>query len=131
MTDNTENTSANLPLYERIGGEFTLNAAIDGFYEKIENERRLAVFFENVSFAKQIEKQKTFMQMAMGKPGPDMGNLLRRAHKPLLDRGLNDTHVDIFIELFAETLRELDIEESLVQEVSALANKYRDDVMNR
>lgn len=118
-------------LYDRLGGDFTLNAAIDRFYERMADDERLAIFFENISFDRQIKKQKAFMQMAMGKTDVYTGKSLRDAHRPLLKKGLNDTHIDIFIGHFSDTLREIGIEEPLVQEVIALAGSYRDEVLNR
>ncbi len=118
-------------LYDRIGGAFTLNDAVEKFYEKIANEKRLAPFFENVNLLRQIDKQRAFMKMAMGATEIYKGRSLRDAHRPLLKKGLNDSHVDIFIGHFADTLRELGIAEDLLQEAVARANSYRNDVLNR
>lgn len=131
MSDTENLSAAPSSLYDRIGGEFTLNAAIDRFYEKMANEKRLALFFENISFERQIRKQKAFMRMVMGKTSVYEGKSLRDAHRPLIEKGLNDTHIDIFIGHFADTLRELGVEESLIKEVIALADSYRNEVLNR
>lgn len=129
--NDAQDTHCEASLYEKIGGEFTLNAAVDRFYEKIENEKRLAVFFENVNLLRQVEKQRAFMRMVMGATDTYKGKSLRDAHRPLLKKGLNDKHIDIFVGHFADTLTELGVADTLVKEVVARANSFRDDILNR
>lgn len=129
MTD-AENYSS-LSLFDRIGGEFTLNMAIEIFYEKIAKEEELNVFFEDVSLERKVRKQRAFMRMVMGKTNFFEGKSLRSAHDHLPERGFNEKHLNTFVGHFADTLRELGIEESLIKEVLALAESYRDEVLNR
>jgi hemoglobin len=49
----------------------------------------------------------------------------------MVDRGLNDTHVDAVLEHLAASLRELGVAEPLVAQVTALAESTRNDVLNR
>ncbi len=56
---------------------------------------------------------------------------MREGHKHLVARGLNDQHVDIVIQHLGDTLRELGVGEGDVQQVAAIANSVRDDVLNR
>lgn len=118
-------------LYDRIGGKFTINAAIDRFYEKIFSDERLKEFFENVNPERQIEKQKHFMTLAFGGPVYGKPKDMRAIHAPLLARGLNDTHVDIFLEHFRATLVEIGVGEDLIEEALNVANSYRDEVLGR
>ncbi len=125
-----ENYSS-LSLFDRIGGEFTLNVAIDVFYEKIAKEEQLNVFFEDISLERKVRKQRAFMRMVMGKTNFFEGQSLRSAHEHMPERGLNDQHFDVFVEHFADTLRELGTEESLIEEALALAESYREEILNR
>jgi hemoglobin len=56
---------------------------------------------------------------------------MREGHRYLLAKGLNDSHVDIIIELLGTTLKELGVGEADIQEVAKIANSVRDDVLNR
>jgi len=56
---------------------------------------------------------------------------MRNAHKKLVDKGLNDSHVDAVIENLNSTLRELGVPETEVKEVAAIANSVRTDVLGR
>ena len=80
---------------------------------------------------KQIAKQKAFLTMVFGGPNNYTGKDMREGHKHLVDRGLNDEHVDIVIEHLGGTLAELGVGEGEISEVAALANSVRDDVLNR
>jgi hemoglobin len=58
----------NKSIYERIGGEASVNAAVDIFYRKVLNDHRINRFFDNVDMETQVAKQKAFLTMAFGGP---------------------------------------------------------------
>lgn len=119
------------PLFDRLGGAVAVNAAVDIFYRKVLSDDRIAHFFDNVDMDKQIAKQKAFLTMAFGGPNSYSGRDMREGHKHLVARGLNDTHVDAVIELLGATLTELGVPDDDIQEVAAIANSVRNDVLNR
>ena len=49
------------PLFEKIGGEAAVNAAVDLFYRKVLADEELAPFFETVDMEEQHKKQKAFL----------------------------------------------------------------------
>lgn len=118
-------------LYERIGGHAAVDAAVELFYRKVLADDRINAFFENVDMEQQINKQKGFLTMVFGGPNEYTGKDLRAGHKHLVQRGLNDEHVDVVIELLGGTLLELGVAETDVQEVAGIANSVRDDILNR
>jgi hemoglobin len=56
---------------------------------------------------------------------------MRAGHAHLIDRGLNDSHVDAVIEILGDSLREVGAPEELIAKVAAIANSARADVLNR
>lgn len=118
-------------LYDRLGGEKAVNAAVEHFYRRVLADGRIARFFEGVDMEGQIAKQKSFLTMAFGGPNKYTGMDMRNAHKKLVDRGLNDSHVDAVIENLNTTLRQLGVPEKEVLEAAALANSVRNDVLGR
>ena len=118
-------------LYERLGGEAAVAAAVVRFYEKIMDDTLLAPFFEGVEMDRLIEKQIGFMTLAFDGPSRYTGRDLRVAHAPLLRRGLRDVHFDGLAGHLAETLRELAITEEVVAEVLAILETTRKDVFSR
>lgn len=117
-------------LYEQLGGAEAIDAAVDIFYRKMLSDDRVAGFFDDTDMEAQAAKQKGFLTMVLGGPHQYTGKSMREAHAPLIERGLNETHVDIVIEHLGQTLRELGVAEEKIAEVAALADSVRGDVLN-
>ena len=118
-------------LYDKIGGEAAVNAAVDIFYRKVLADDRINGFFEGVDMEKQAAKQKAFLTFAFGGPNNYTGKDMREGHAHLVERGLNDSHVDAVIEDLGATLKELNVPDELIAEVAAIAESVRDDVLGR
>ncbi|MGQ4002930.1 group 1 truncated hemoglobin [Francisellaceae bacterium CB300] len=118
-------------LYEKLGGQEAVDAAVDIFYRKVLLDERVNSFFDDVDMDKQIPKQKAFLTMVFGGPNKYTGKDMRDGHKHLVTRGLNDTHVDIIIEHLGSTLSELGVGNEDIQQVANIANSVRDDVLDR
>jgi len=71
-------------LYERIGGEPALMAAVDLFYSKVLDNELTRPFFETLDMESQIRKQIAFMAWALGGPDSYKGRDLRGAHADLV-----------------------------------------------
>ncbi|GAB6047036.1 group 1 truncated hemoglobin [Methyloparacoccus murrellii] len=130
MTDATQNTK-NATLYDKLGGEPAVNAAVDIFYRKVISDARINNFFFGVDMAQQAAKQKAFLTMAFGGPHNYTGQDMRRGHARLVQMGLNDHHFDVVMEHLGGTLRELNVPENLVEEVLTIAESTRSDVLGR
>ncbi|KTD31615.1 myoglobin-like protein [Legionella moravica] len=118
-------------LYERLGGQAAVNTAVDIFYRKVLTDQRVNHFFDGVDMEQQINKQKGFLTMVFGGPNHYTGKSMRDGHRHLVQKGLNDSHVDVIIELLGATLTELGVDEHDIQEVAAIANSVRSDVLDR
>lgn len=117
-------------LYERIGGEAAVKAAVDKFYSKILADANLAPFFAGVDMQRQQRHQENFMTFAFGGPNRYNGRGLRAAHAKLVhDKGLNDGHFDAVAGHLKATLEELSVAPALVQEVLTLVGGTRADVL--
>jgi len=118
-------------LYEKIGGQPAMDAAVDLFYRKVLNDDRVSRFFEDVDMDEQRAKQKSFLTVVFGGPNDYTGKDLREAHKSLVDDGLDDSHFDAVAVHLQNTLEELGVPAELVNRVMATAAGTRDDVLNR
>lgn len=118
-------------LYEELGGEAAVDAAVDVFYRKVLTDDRVSRFFDDVDMDRQISKQKGFLTMVFGGPVAYSGKDMRTGHAHLMERGLNDSHVDAVIELLGESLREVGAPEHLISRVAGIAESARADVLNR
>ena len=130
-TQNNENATINKTLYERIGGEPAVNAAVDIFYRKVLNDHRINRFFDGVDMEKQAAKQKAFLTMAFGGPHSYTGEDMRKGHAHLVKMGLDNSHFDAVVENLGATLIELNVPEELINEVVAICETTRNDVLGR
>ncbi len=116
-------------LFDRIGGEAAVNAAVELFYRKVLADHRINRFFDNTDMEKQIVKQKAFFTMAFGGPNTYTGQDMRDAHAKLVKNGLDDSHFDAVLEHFGASLTELNVPEELISEAAAVAESVRADVL--
>jgi hemoglobin len=118
-------------LYERIGGDAAVNAAVDIFYRKVLKDVRINRFFADVDMEKQAAKQKAFLTFAFGGPNNYTGQDMRRGHAHLVAKGLNDAHFDAVMENLAATLTELNVPADLIAEAAKIAESTRNDVLGK
>jgi hemoglobin len=118
-------------LYEKIGGEPAVNAAVDIFYRKVLKDDRIKHFFDGVDMEKQAAKQKAFLTMAFGGPHNYTGEDMRKGHAHLVKQGLNDSHFDAVMENLGATLTELKVPGDLIAQAAAIAESTRNDVLGK
>jgi len=114
-------------LFEKIGGEAAVNAAVDIFYRKVLADDSVVKFFEDVDMETQAAKQKSFLTMAFGGPNNYSGEDMRTGHAHLVERGLNDSHFDAIMGHLGATLTELNVPGELISEAAAIAESTRND----
>jgi len=120
-----------MALFQEIGGEAAVNAAVDIFYRKVLKDDRIKRFFDDVDMEKQAAKQKAFLTMAFGGPHNYTHRDMRTAHAALVQRGLNDSHFDAVMEHLGATLTELKVPAHLIAQAAAIAEGTRSDVLGR
>jgi len=118
-------------LFEKIGGNAAVNAAVDIFYRKVLADDRINQFFDGVDMERQAAKQKAFLTFAFGGPNNYTGKDMRDGHAHLVERGLDDSHFDAVMENLGATLKELNVPDELIAEASAIAESTRNDVLGR
>lgn len=118
-------------LYEQIGGAAAVDGAVDLFYRHVLSDDRIAHFFDDVDMERQAQKQKAFLTMAFGGPHNYTGADMKRGHAHLVKRGLNDSHFDAVAENLGKTLQEMGVAQNLIDQVLAVAESTREDVLGR
>lgn len=116
-------------LYESIGGQPAVEAAVDIFYRKVLSDDRISDFFEDVDMDRQAAKQKAFLTYAFGGPAHYTGKDMRAAHAHLVARGLNESHFQAVAENLQATLHELNVPQELIDQVMVIAASTHDDVL--
>lgn len=118
-------------LYESLGGEAAVDAAVGVFYRKVLADPLLAPFFAGVDMAKQAAKQKAFLTVALGGPNKYTGRGMRAAHARAVAAGLSDVHFDAVVGHLAATLQELGVPDEKIAEAGAIVETTRSQVLGR
>ena len=117
-----------MSVYEKIGGEAAVNAAVDIFYRKVLMDDRISEFFDTVDMESQHAKQKAFLTMAFGGPNSYSGKDMREAHKHM---NLTEEHFNAVAENLVGTLEELKVPQEHIDEIVTIAVSVKDDVLNK
>ena len=115
-------------LYERLGGEPAVDAAVDIFYRKVLADERISHYFDSVDMDAQRAKQKAFLTFAFGGPHAYQGKDMRTAHAKM---SLQEADFDAVMENLGATLMELNVPEDLIGEAAGIALSVKNDVLNR
>jgi hemoglobin len=119
-------------LYDRIGGEAAIMAAVDLFYRKVLDDELTRPFFSGLDMMAQTKKQIAFMAWAFGGPSQYKGRDLREAHADLVrQKGLSDAHFDAVARHLDATLTELGIARPLIDEALGIVASTRTEVLGR
>lgn len=98
MSDNTES------LFDRIGGQDTVNQLVDHFYSRVLADAELRPFFDGTSVEKLTHMQKEFFAAALDGPmtvtDPDLAGI----HEGL---GITRRHVTSFVNHLIAVLDEI------------------------
>ncbi len=116
-------------LYDQLGGEKAVDAAVDLFYKKVLADPRVNGFFKGIDMERQRRMQKGFLTFAFGGPNSYTGRNLRAAHAHLVAKGLNGSHFTIIVEHLGATLKELGVKDELIQQAAKVANSVRNDIL--
>jgi len=117
-----------MSLYDDLGGEAAVEAAVDIFYRKVLADDRISHYFDRIDMEAQREKQKAFLTLAFGGPNHYSGRDLRAAHAKL---HLTEADFDAVIEHLGTTLKELNVPDALIAQAGAIASSVKNDVLDR
>jgi len=118
-------------LYDEIGGKNAVELASIKLYYHILEDDRINHFFKDIDIKKQSVKMNAFLTYIFGGPSLYTGRNMRKSHKSVVERGLNDGHVDAMLENVHTVLNEMEIAPELQKQVLAKLEKHRDDVLCR
>jgi methyl-accepting chemotaxis protein len=114
-------------LFERLGGVPAIKLAVEQFYERVLADPELAPFFADTNMAWLKARQNAFFIQALGGPPVYKGRDMRSAHAHL---PIEPRHFERVAGHLADTLRALNVPQSLVDEVLLRVAPLADEVVN-
>ena len=117
-----------ISLFEKYGGQQSVDKVVEAFYGKILNNDTVKHFFENTNIRRLKNHQKRFVAIALGGPNRYSGRSMRASHKRL---DLNDEHFDVVVSTLLETLGEHGVEDADLEKVNEILEGTRADILNK
>jgi hemoglobin len=117
-------------MYTLIGGEDTINKAVDLLYEKVTADGRVSGLLANINMETKTRMQRIFWtKVFQDLDGTaDIADELRNAHAHL---PLTDAHFDVIIEHLSSAFTELRIPIELTAPIMGKLMPLRNMVLNR
>jgi hemoglobin len=126
------NVQETTSLFERLGGDAAVGAAVEVFYGKVLADESIRHFFAQTDMARQKQHMGRFLTMACGGPKAYTGRDMRSAHQRLVTTmGLDDSHYDAVVAHLVATLQELGVAPEVIDAAGVVVESVRDDVLNR
>src|SRR5437879_1079131 len=120
-----------MALYDELGGEEAISAALDRFYPKVLTDPLLSPYFQGIDMTRLKGMAQAFLALAFGGPNAYDGPGLRAIHAGPRLKGMNDEVFDRFMFHFGATLQELGVPDDKLAQVAAIAGGARADVLGR
>lgn len=115
-----------MTIYEQLGQENGIRAAVDIFYRRVLDDPQLKAYFDGVDMTTLRAHQAKLLVQVTGGPVGYEGRELAAAHA-----GLDITSADFerVVAHLAGTLTELGVDASVVGDVGAAVDGYRDHIV--
>jgi hemoglobin len=121
-----EKTEKVMSLYERLGQEHGIRAAVDDFYERVLADPELVSYFDGVDMRRLRGHQTALLVQVTGGPAGYAGRDLAAAHDHL---GITPQDFDRVVGHLVATLTDLGVQEEDIAAVGAALTAHRDDVV--
>lgn len=114
-------------IYDRIGGEAAIQAAVDAFYIRVLDDPGLAPFFDRVNLKALKQRQRAFFTQALGGPAEYRGRDMRSAHARYK---ITQPHFDKVAGHLVDTLHSLGVDQKTVGEIVSVVAPLAAEIVN-
>ena len=114
-------------LYERLGGEESIGAVVDEFYDRIVSDERVNHFFEDVDMEAQRAHQTQFLSSVAGGPVEYSGAEMEAAHDHL---DVSEPDFEIIAVHLDESLAAFDVPETEREEVLSAVGELQPAIVS-
>lgn len=128
--DRTEDASGSL--YDRLGGEAAIDAAVDLFAEKAAGDTRLATLVEGTDMPTRSATMKAVLAQVFGGPQAYDDRDIRDTRERLVQElELDDNHFIALAGHLADSLKQMEVPDDLVHEALGTVEQLRPEASNR
>jgi hemoglobin len=109
-------------LYDRLGGHDAVPLAVDRLYDRLVADPELSPYFAGRDVGRLTRHMRPFIAAAVGGPELYRGRDMRAVHAGL---GITDAHFDRTVEHLVAVLRDLAVDNNVIDEVGATLEPLR------
>lgn len=103
-----------MALYDELGGDGGVAAAVDNFYARMLDDSQLAGWFDSVDLRQLKSHQRAFLAVGLGGPELYDGRSMRTAHSGL---GISDEIYTASVGHLSDALTEIGVDASVLRQV--------------
>lgn len=121
------------PLFDRLGGDAAVRAAVDSFYDKVLGDGRISHHFEGINVGRLKAHQRAFITAVTGGSQDEYADIdaavarLRVAHERLQ---ITRSDFGIVVGHLVATLTELGVEAGVIEQLTPRVLQLRDAIVN-
>ncbi|UJF34154.1 group I truncated hemoglobin [Paenibacillus hexagrammi] len=113
-------------LFEKFGGEGTIEKVVDYFYELVLADDTVNQFFKNTDMEKQRKHQTKFISFALGGPNQYTGGSMAKVHAGM---NLQPEHFGAIAKHLHDALAHFGVQEADIDQVLAKVSTLKDDIL--
>ncbi|WP_122089481.1 group I truncated hemoglobin [Halalkalicoccus subterraneus] len=113
-------------LYDRLGGEDSIEAVVKQFYGYVMDDDLVNGYFEDVDMQQQVAHQTQFISSVTGGPVEYTGADMRAAHEGM---GITTEEFDAIAKHLDTALKDFDVPETEREAVLDEVASYEDDIV--
>ena len=100
--------------FERVGGETSLAAVVDEFYQRVTTDEQVGHYFDGIAMSELKRHQALLLTKVLGGPDTYTGRPLDEAHASM---GINGADYAVVGKHLTETLRDAGAPEDIIERV--------------
>ena len=114
-----------MSLFDKYGGQQTIDKAVEEFYAKLLVDDTVKHFFQTLNMKKLMGHLKAFVAVAMGGPNKYSGRTMRAAHEHL---NITENQFHVVKTTLLDTLEELGFEKEDLATVDEIVEDTKADI---
>ena len=115
-------------LYEKIGGQPTIEKVVDDFHNRIMSDSTVSGFFANTDMKKQRDHQIGFFSLILGGPKDYKGRSMDKTHTGM---GLQQPHFDAISKHLSEAMTSSGVSAVDAKAAMAEVEKLKPAILNK
>ena len=115
-------------LYEKIGGQPTIEKVVDDFHKRILADSTVSGFFNNTDMEKQRDRQIGFFSLIMGGPKDYKGRSMDETHTGM---GLQQPHFDAITKHLANSMTSSGVSADDTKAAMEAVEKLKGSILNK